>query len=74
MLQNKCEHQFEKANMQSAHLFVCTEPVYFGSRSSLLLSVWREVPAWRRLAEEKKRSARDWSGDLVGVKAGIDRI
>lgn len=73
-LQDNGELQFVKADMQGVHVLVCTQPVYFGSRLSLLLSVWKEVAAWRRLAEEKRRRARDWSGDLVGVKAGIDRI
>lgn len=39
--------------MQGVHMFVCMSPVYFGSRFSLLLSVWREVPGRRGLREKK---------------------
>lgn len=36
--------------------FVCMQPVCFGSRVSLLWSVWREVPGGKGLQERKEAS------------------
>lgn len=52
------------ANMQGVHVFVCMQPVYFGSRVSLLLSVWREVPGRKGLRQQKKDLKKKASGGL----------
>lgn len=56
-------------------MFECVQPVYFGSRLSLLWSVWREVPGregYKRKGTGGGGQAPDYRGDPVGVKAGID--